>query len=559
MFKRSFEFLILNFKLTTLCFCFFGMNSFVPLRAEGLDFKTLSLIPLQDGGRVKPLDTFVRESVRFITGKEGYEGKAAMETVLDWVAKPAEWEVKEFILVENLDLRSLLGIPKDQKRVSPRFLYHHEGFMAYAKSSYAKQQKKMTLNPMEKEALSVFGRLQRFEDILSGDALAFIPVTDPQTGKWASLGELQRAYHRDGTRMPESARVVLFAFSGVLKGYVDRSPGDFGRACRNLTETLKPAGEVPEIQPGRLALETQLNAWKPFRIAWILHLTAALLMGLSFLFNPPRFFKPGFALFIAGVLAGAYGFTLRCLVAGRPPVSNMYESLIWVTFGMTFFALVFELIFKGRTFALAGSILAVVGFILADNVPTILDPSIQPIEPVLRSNFWLTIHVLTITLSYAAFLLSLGMGHACLFTHLRHGGDRGKIQQQTKMLYRVVQVGVVLLASGTILGGVWASYSWGRFWGWDPKETWALIALLGYVAILHGRLAGWLKELGFAIGVVLAFLGVLMAWYGVNFILGVGLHSYGFSSGGLPFVITFVVFETIFVTFVGLKAGKSKS
>jgi ABC-type transport system involved in cytochrome c biogenesis permease subunit len=111
---------------------------------------------------------------------------------------------------------------------------------------------------------------------------------------------------------------------------------------------------------------------------------------------------------------------------------------------------------------------------------------------------------------------------------------------------------VVLLAAGTILGGVWANYSWGRFWGWDPKETWALIALLGYVAILHGRLAGWLRERGFTIGVVAAFLGVLMAWYGVNFILGVGLHSYGFSKGGLPYVAGFTVLEGLLLTAVAL-------
>jgi ABC-type transport system involved in cytochrome c biogenesis permease subunit len=235
----------------------------------------------------------------------------------------------------------------------------------------------------------------------------------------------------------------------------------------------------------------------------------------------------------------------------------MYESLIWVTFGMTVFALIFELIFKNRQFAIAGSVLAVIGFVLADNVPTVLDPSIQPLEPVLRSNFWLTIHVLTITLSYAAFLLSLGIGHICLWTLWAHGNDPDRLKRQTRLLYRVVQVGVVMLAAGTILGGVWANYSWGRFWGWDPKETWALIALLGYVAILHGRLSGWLKDAGFTIGVVSAFLGVLMAWYGVNFVLGVGLHSYGFSKGGLPYVCTFVAAEILLVIAVGLKVKMS--
>jgi ABC-type transport system involved in cytochrome c biogenesis permease subunit len=113
---------------------------------------------------------------------------------------------------------------------------------------------------------------------------------------------------------------------------------------------------------------------------------------------------------------------------------------------------------------------------------------------------------------------------------------------------------VVLLAAGTILGGVWAKYSWGRFWGWDPKETWALIALLGYVAVLHGRLAGWLRDLGFLVGVVSAFLGILMAWYGVNFILGVGLHSYGFASGGLGWVLGYVGLEALLLAAVAWRA-----
>jgi cytochrome c biogenesis factor len=113
----------------------------------------------------------------------------------------------------------------------------------------------------------------------------------------------------------------------------------------------------------------------------------------------------------------------------------------------------------------------------------------------------------------------------------------------TNYLYRTLQIGVVLLAAGTVLGGVWANYSWGRFWGWDPKETWALIALLGYLTVLHGRFAGWLGPFGFAVASTIAFLGVLMAWYGVNFVLAAGLHSYGFGGGGLPYVAAAVVFD----------------
>ena len=529
--------------------------------AGEMDFKPLALIPIQEGGRVKPLDTFARESVRFITGHEEFEGKSSLETMFDWLTHPDAWENRNFIFVENPDLREQLGVSKDQKRVSPHFLVGNDGFISFAKMCYSRQQKKITLNPKEKDGLAVFERLQRFEELLPGDTLTFIPLPDAQTLRWGSIGDLKRAFDKDGNQMPDSGREILFSFAGILKGFDKRDPGEFSTSARNLADLLKQIGAKEYPEDSKISLEVQFNSVKPFRQAWIIQLVAALLAGLSFLFGAPSWnnylFKTGLGFFMVGIGLSLYGFILRCLIAGRPPVSNMYESLIWVTFGMTVFALIFEFIFKNRYFVLSGSILAVIGFVLADNVPAILDPAIQPIEPVLRSNFWLTIHVLTITLSYAAFFLSLGIGHVCLWSLWKHGGDKERLQRQTKLLYRVVQVGVVLLAAGTILGGVWANYSWGRFWGWDPKETWALIALLGYVAVLHGRLAGWLRELGFTIGVVTAFLGVLMAWYGVNFILGVGLHSYGFSKGGLPYVIGFVVAEILLMTVVGFKTQKA--
>ena len=120
-------------------------------------------------------------------------------------------------------------------------------------------------------------------------------------------------------------------------------------------------------------------------------------------------------------------------------------------------------------------------------------------------------------------------------------------------IYRAMQIGILLLATGTILGGVWANYSWGRFWGWDPKETWALITLLCYLALLHGRLAGWWRGFGLAVGSVVCFLSVMMSWYGVNFILGQNgksLHSYGLSTGGLSYATGFAAFEMLFVAFV---------
>jgi ABC-type transport system involved in cytochrome c biogenesis permease subunit len=196
---------------------------------------------------------------------------------------------------------------------------------------------------------------------------------------------------------------------------------------------------------------------------------------------------------------------------------------------------------------------------LADSLPLVLDPSINPLEPVLRSNYWLTIHVLTITLSYAAFALSLCLGNVVMGYYVFRPTQTAQIQNYSLYMYRAMQIGVVLLAAGTILGGVWADYSWGRFWGWDPKEVWALIALLLYLAVLHGRFTGWLKGFGFAATTIVSFLGVLMAWYGVNFVLGVGLHSYGFGSGGMGWVMGYVCLQVAFIVMGYINYQKAKS
>jgi ABC-type transport system involved in cytochrome c biogenesis permease subunit len=141
----------------------------------------------------------------------------------------------------------------------------------------------------------------------------------------------------------------------------------------------------------------------------------------------------------------------------------------------------------------------------------------------------------------------MGIGHMNLGLYFFAPQRAGLLKTLSLFLYRALQVGTLFLAVGTMLGGVWASYSWGRFWGWDPKETWALIALLGYLAILHGRMIGWIKDFGTAVGAILGYLLILMAWYGVNFVLGTGLHSYGFGSGGYTYVGGFVAFEVLVV------------
>ncbi len=218
-----------------------------------------------------------------------------------------------------------------------------------------------------------------------------------------------------------------------------------------------------------------------------------------------------------------------------------------------------EQVYQRRAFGMAGAFVACVAALVAWWAP-VLDSSFSPLQPVLRDNFWLTIHVLTIVSSYGAGALAWGLGMLSLGFYLfgkyrdpvkpsavakefgpADDSDKPKLVSRrppeqcavlANFIYRSVQVAVLLLAAGTILGGLWADVSWGRFWGWDPKEVWALISLLVYLAILHGRYAGLFGNFGLAFGAVAGASAIMFSWYGVNFVLGAGLHSYGFGAGG---------------------------
>ena len=150
-------------------------------------------------------------------------------------------------------------------------------------------------------------------------------------------------------------------------------------------------------------------------------------------------------------------------------------------------------------------------------------------------------------LSYAAFALALGIGNITLWQYVRRSRETDVIKSLSRFTYRLLRAGVLMLLVGTILGGAWADYSWGRFWGWDPKEVWALITLLFYLATLHARHIGWISDRGMAASAVVCFATVVMAWYGVNYVLGAGLHSYGFGGGGQAYVIGVFIIQFVYV------------
>jgi ABC-type transport system involved in cytochrome c biogenesis permease subunit len=204
-----------------------------------------------------------------------------------------------------------------------------------------------------------------------------------------------------------------------------------------------------------------------------------------------------------------------------------------------------------RLFALAGAIVSFITAVLAYYAPaTVMHRHIGSVTPILRDNFWLAVHVVTIMASYASAAIALILGNIALGYYLfgRYTGHRSPeaCAKLAGLMYRTIQITVLLLTIGTILGALWADQAWGRFWGWDPKETWALISLLVYILILHARCIGWSGDFGMATAAVLGATSVLFTWYGVNFLLNVGLHSYGSGAGGQWAVGSAVALQWLF-------------
>jgi len=337
---------------------------------------------------------------------------------------------------------------------------------------------------------------------------------------------------------------IAWGLTAIPGSWEDSRPADKGRRDATLAEP--PQGSQAGIRTFALAL----------RMALFL---AGLFVGLSYM----GVFEPvaggsGYRLRLEAILPRAdLGSSMPNLSASLVWAASMFVAVMFVWYlprilpsallaipmslalaGRTEAAERMEKIYRWRIVAMAGAVASFFAALAAIYAPFPRD--IQALMPVLRSNFWLGIHVLTITTSYAAAGVAWVIGNVAL-GFFAFGRYRTVDSQRrppafcgtlASLNYRVLQVTVLLLAAGTILGGLWADVSWGRFWGWDPKEVGALIALLIIMTALHGRRAGWHGDLSLAIGSVCGFGGVMWAWYVVNFILNAGKHSYGAGEGG---------------------------
>lgn len=525
------------------------MGGFSQLASGQDSLSTLERIAVQDKGRKKPLLSFSEESLRSIHGKISFRDSSgtshsATEVIFSlWLGK--NWDEERLFLVGQHPLRGKLGLDDARKYYSYTELAGSPLLSGMVKEArlFKGRNPQASLPAELHAAVDLDNALDLYSRIRSGEGVRVVPVPEAKA-------EWQNAHNATN---PEIHRSFVALTQKIKAGETE----ELGSAVQQFAEQVRTEGESFYPTAFDLGLEAAYFKVHPFRYAWILYSLGFVVLLATMHRWVSSGYRLGWSLVGLGFLAQTAGFACRVYIAGRPPVTNMYETVIWMSFGAVAFALSFEAIHRNRYFLLAASPIAVLSLVLADTQPVILDPAINPIMPVLRNNFWLTVHVLTIVLSYAAFFLALGLGNIVLFQAFR-GKGKSLPAALYSCLYSALKIGVLLLATGTMLGAVWANYSWGRFWDWDPKETWALIALLVYLAVLHGRLAGWWGGFGLAIGSVLGCVPILMAWYGVNFLLGVGLHSYGFGTGGKPLMFSLLALQLLFAAVASWRYRASK-
>ncbi|MEM6672656.1 MAG: cytochrome c biogenesis protein CcsA [Planctomycetota bacterium] len=382
-------------------------------------------------------------------------------------------------------------------------------------------------------------------------SLAFVPPEDGGEDQWRSAGDVANlAITQEAAAVGESELRLIHSFSRVWDG-----SGSVDAVAPLLLEASKVAEETAGArgQFEKIPLEISYYDGKFFLRALIFFLLGFVVTAFSWMVPSKQW--PTYVTFGATTIGGLLvvtGVTIRCLLLERPPVATLYETILFITSIAVVVCLVAELLTKERVALAIATVLGAGGMFLAMNYEAVeaatAGDTMGGLVAVLNTNFWLATHVTTVTMGYSAGLLAAALAHVWLVTRLfravkNSGPELSRERSEWfrrfgRLIYGVLCFGLLFSVVGTILGGVWANDSWGRFWGWDPKENGALMIVLYELVILHARMGGYIRDFGVAVLSVLGGAIVAFSWWHVNQ-LGVGLHSYGFTSGVLESLWTY--------------------
>jgi ABC-type transport system involved in cytochrome c biogenesis permease subunit len=294
--------------------------------------------------------------------------------------------------------------------------------------------------------------------------------------------------------------------------------------------------------------EVFYNSTNLVRLSWLIMLGSLALSALATAKKRRWMDIAAFSALLGGFATMTWCIQLRWQVAGRIPAANMYESMLFLAWGVGLFALVAYGLLRNRMVVLNAAAMSALAMMLTDLLP--MDHFIHPIAPVLAGTPWLAIHVPIIMVGYAVLALGVVVAHMQVGAHILYPGRSDLADRLYDMLYWYNFAGSLFLLAGILTGSMWAASSWGRYWGWDPKEVWSLVAFLAYMAIIHSKSCGLIGRFGTATASIVAFQTVLMTYLGVNFVLTVGMHSYGMGDSPIAlWMLLVVLVEAVFIGF----------
>ena len=589
-----------------------AVNWLPPKTAKGdIDFTTFGRIPVLVGGRVKPLDTVARNSLLIIHGKqelhlEGGRRLSAMHWLTDVLFNAPVADQYPVFVVQNAEVLGLFGWEQsDRKYFSfaefTPFLRQideqgaqSDKLEAVQRSAYQSailnlrnglalyQRLKNSIQPEDTQNFAV--ELQGFESNVPGAAKAARKRENGETFDKAKLNDVAELIQRY-EKLSEMAYILAVP------------PGDQNDQWRSIGDSLLHSVGTGEIHPvvkeyanigeayraddhlvlnqhvdilvnwfakeqpkatKRTSFEFLFNRLQPFSQAMALYVLAFLLACASWLGWSRPLNRSAFYILLLALAIHTFGLFSRMYLQERPPVTNLYSSAIFIGWGAVIVSLILERIFRDGIGAACAGAIGFVTLIIAHHLAGSGD-TLEMLQAVLDTNIWLATHVVAITTGYSAMFLA-GM---LAIIYIVRGVFTRSLKKQTadslaRMTYGVVCFATLFSFVGTVLGGIWADQSWGRFWGWDPKENGAVLIVLWCAIILHARWGGFIRQRGLMIMAIFGNVVTSFSWFGVN-MLGVGLHSYGFMQKAFPWLVGFIISQLALMAIAAMPLERWRS
>ncbi|MCR4336717.1 MAG: cytochrome c biogenesis protein CcsA [Candidatus Omnitrophica bacterium] len=451
--------------------------------------------------------------------------------------------------IESAETRALLNLDNDQTKFSfYNVLEKSEPLSQVAKTLETKEH--LLWTDAEKDIGRILSALDFWSQHYSNCPLGLIPTQSPENEEWLSPMDTILGGFFDPAYKQE-----IKALRDMAVAYWDGSQLAFDINARMFSDSVsKRLSPTEKKITKKIPLELLYNQFNFLAWAKLFYALGFFIFLFSLTFKQKKLYQAAVAMTILGFIPHALALILRISILSRPPVSNLFETFVFVGLICVFLGCILEVVNKNWLGLVVANTCGFILLTIAGKYSAEGD-TMQVLIAVLNSNFWLSTHVLAITIGYAGCCVAGIMGHIYILQLLAPKSDAKNSEITYKCMLGILGFGLTMTFLGTTLGGIWADQSWGRFWGWDPKENGALMIVLWCSIIFHSRIAKIINPLGAAVGCILALVNVMWAWFGVN-LLSVGLHSYGFTSGIATTLGAYVVIELLFIAVSVIWLGK---